>query len=131
MVEQLGAAFAHRVARQLIHAADEREEFARRQVVEQREVFRHHADVAFHFQRPARIAYVLVEDAHRAAPRGEQAGEHFDGGGFARAVGAEETIKAAGLDAEVQFIDGAELPEITRQVGGFDGGIHGRQWPGN
>jgi hypothetical protein len=35
---------------------------------------------------------------------------------------------------EVQFIDGAELPEITRQVGGLDGDIHGlamgRKLPG-
>src|ERR1017187_9303084 len=61
---------------------------------------KHHADAAFYFQRAPRIACVL-------------------------AVGAKETIKAAGLDAEVQFIDGAELPEIARQVGGLDGGIHG------
>ena len=123
--EQLIATFAHRVARQQIHAADESEVFARRQVVEERQVLRHHADAAFYFQRAPRIARVLAEDADATRRWRQQAGEHLDGGGFARAIGAKETVETAGLDAEVQFIDRAELPEIARQVGGFDGDIHG------
>ena len=74
---------------------DEREVFARRQVVEQRQVFRHHADAAFHRERAFRVADVFAEDAHRAAAGRQQAGEHLDGGGFARAVRAEKTVETA------------------------------------
>ena len=123
--QQLVATFAHRVARQQIHAADEGEVFARRQVVEQRQVLRHHADAALHLQCAARVAHVLAQDAHGARRWRQQAREHLDGGGFARAVGAEEAVEAAGFDVEVQFIDGAELPEITRQIGRFNGDTRG------
>lgn len=109
------------------HAADEGEVFPRGEVVEQREVLGHHADAALHLERAARIAHVLAEDADAAAAGCEQAGEHFDGGGFARAVGAEEAVEAARGDAEAELVDGAEGTEVPRQAGGFEGDIHLRR----
>jgi len=37
----------------------------------------------------------------------------------------KETIETARFDTEIELIDGADPPEVTCQVGGFDGWVHG------
>src|SRR5205814_138925 len=73
---------------QKIHATDESEVFARGQVIEERQVFRHHANAALDLERMARVGQVLAEKPDVAAGGREQAGEHLDGGGLAGTVRA-------------------------------------------
>ena len=47
-----------------------------------------------------------AEDLDGAAIGGNQAGEHADGGGLARAVGAEEAEEGAARHFEIHAIDG-------------------------
>jgi len=108
-----------------LHPPDEREIFACRQVVEQRQIFRHHTDVLLYRERAFRIADIFAEDVHVTAARREQTREHLDGCGFSRAVRAEKTVETTGLDPQIQFIDCAKLSEIPRQVGSLNGYIHG------
>ncbi|MEZ4641005.1 MAG: hypothetical protein R2856_39620 [Caldilineaceae bacterium] len=42
--------------------------------------------------------------------------DHLDGGGFARAVGAEEAVDLAAPDAQVEAVDGDLLAEVTRDI---------------
>ena len=73
-----------------------------------------------------------TELAARSSPRmldgaaggREQAGEHLDGGGFAGAVGAEEAEELAGLDGEVDVVDGGEVAETAGEARGGDGRDH-------
>src|SRR2546422_401925 len=73
----------------------------------------------------SRIAHVLAENAHRAAAGREQAREHFDGRGFSRAIGSEESVELSCLDAKIELIDGAKFSKVPREVGGFNGWVHG------
>src|SRR5438876_3672792 len=63
-----------------------------------------------------------AEDFDRATIGGNQAGEHPDGGGLARAVGAEEAEEGATRDFEIHAIDGGfqtiKLPEVVDQDSG-------------
>ncbi len=43
----------------------------------------------------------------------EQPGEHLDGGGFPRAIGAEEAEELSGGDAQVDVVNGHEFPETA------------------
>ena len=124
-VQQLVATRADGSRGQQIHAANEGEVFAGGQIVEQREVFRHYADAALDLQRAPRVTHVLAQQAHCARARRQQPGKHLDGGGLARAVGAEKAIEPSRLDAQTELVDGAKLPEVPCQVGGFDGWVHG------
>ena len=87
----------------------------RRQVVEQGEVLRHHADPAFDGPGGVGRCKVAPENPHRAAGRRQQAGEHLDGGGFARAVRAEKAVELSRLDAQVEPVHRAHRPEAARQ----------------
>ena len=51
----------------------------------------------------------VAKHVGRAAGGMKEAGEHFEGGGFARAVGAEKTDQFALLDVEADVIDGDGL----------------------
>ena len=55
------------------------------------------------------------------AGRRQQAGEHLDGGGFARAVRAEKAVKLARFHAQIEPIHGAHGPKVARQTLGFNG----------
>src|SRR5579859_2417000 len=59
-----------------------------------------------------------IDPENLNAPRAwsEQPGEHLDGGGFARAIGAEETEELAGRNAQVHAIDGNEFSETPGQA---------------
>ena|ERR1044071_4820934 len=122
--EQFVATLADGSRWQKIHATDESEIFAGGEVVEERKILRHHANPAFDLKSLSRVAEILAEKPDGAASGREQAGEHLDGGGFAGAVGAEETIETARFNPEIELIDSTDLPEVTCQVGGFDGRGH-------
>src|ERR1700677_4447927 len=72
----------------------------------------------------ARVEHVLAQYDNLPLRRGQQASEHFDGGRFAGAVGAEEAVKRAALDPQLEAIDGAKIAEEPRQLMGFQCQIH-------
>ena len=125
--EQFGGALADDGEIHPIHAADEGEVFAAREIVPERKVLRHDTDAAFDGEGPRGIADIFAEDLDAPAARGEQAGEHLDGGGFARAVRPEEAVEAARLDAEIKLVHRAEIPEVARELEGFNGDTHVRR----
>jgi hypothetical protein len=55
----------------------------------------------------------VADDAHLAARRVEQAGQHLERGGLAGAVGAEEADPLARLDGERQLLDRAHRLVFT------------------
>ena len=70
------------------------------------------------------IEHVLTEDADVAASRGQEAGQHFDRRGLARAVRAKKPIERAALDSEFDRVHGAEVAEVAGQLMSFDGEGH-------
>src|SRR5262249_43598137 len=54
----------------------------------------------------------------------EQAEEHPDGGGLARAVGPEEAVDLPAADCQVQSVERAGLAESLRQPGRLDDVFH-------
>ena len=85
----------------------------------QREPLRHIAHA------PARgdvLGIDLVPKQRRAAFAGrQQAGQHLHGGGFAAAVGADETEDLAPADAEIDVVNGDEIAEAHGEIRGLDG----------
>ncbi len=65
---------------------------------------------------------VLAKDADAAGGGGEQAGQHFDGGGFAGTIGAKKTEELAAGDGEVQPVDSRIALERAGEAAGLDGG---------
>ena len=64
---------------------------------------------------------VEAGDAGRAGGRRQQGGQHVDGRGLARAVGAEEAVDLAGRDRQVDPVDGARpLLELAHELLGLD-----------
>src|SRR5205814_1480006 len=51
----------------------------------------------------------VTENAGRTAGGIEQTSQHFEGGGLARAIGAEEADQLARLDGEAYLLDGERL----------------------
>ncbi len=49
-------------------------------------------------------------------------GEHFDGGGFSRAIGAEKPEKLSGSDGQINVVHGEKLAEVAREIFRGDGG---------
>ena len=45
--------------------------------------------------------------------RSQQTGQHLDGGRFAGAVGPEEAVEGAALDAQIDAVDRTEIVEET------------------
>ena len=96
------------------------------EAAEERQAFGDDADLALDFEGMG--GEVEAEDLDVAGGGREQAGEHFDGGGFAGAVGAEEAEELARGDGEGDVIDGGEGAEAAGEVADGDGGrIHWRQ----
>src|SRR5207248_663508 len=98
--QKLADPAANGLARQQIHAAYEGQILAARQIIEECQVFRNDADLPLDFERLMGIEHVLTEDADVAASRGQEAGQHFDRRGLARAVRAKKPIERAALDSE-------------------------------
>lgn len=55
-------------------------------------------------------------ELHTAAGGRQQGSQHFNGGGFTRAVGAEESKDLALGDIESDVIDGSEFAEFLYQA---------------
>jgi hypothetical protein len=123
--EQFFAPGFHRLRRQEIHAADKREILPRRQVVEQREVFRHDPNPAFDGERALRVAKIFAEHSDAATAGGKQAGEHLDGGGLTRAIRPEKPVETTRRHAQAELVDRAERAEVAREFVGFQGDAHG------
>ncbi len=68
---------------------------------------------------------VVAEDASGAAVGTQQRREHADGGGLAGAVGSEDAVDGAGLDAEVDAVDRPVLAEHLHEPLGLDGPVSG------
>ena len=84
------------------------------------EVVGHPADQAADFRR-------VVDDVDaadfRAAERGVvERGEDAHGGGFARAIGADESADRAVRDFEGDAVDGLQRAEVAEEVVDFEGG---------
>ena len=79
------------------------------EIVVERKLLRHVADVLANGFRVA--AYVEAGDLRAAGGRLEQAAQHADGGGFARAIGPEEAEDFAFGDGEIEMVDGDKIAE--------------------
>jgi hypothetical protein len=77
--------------------------FGRGEIVVGAEVVGHVADFAAHFMGLAND--VVPADAHRARGGPQQRGEHLNGAGLARAVGADEAKDGAARDVERDAVD--------------------------
>jgi len=51
----------------------------------------------------------------------EQAGEHFDGGGFSRAIGPQESEELSRRNAEGDIVHGSERTEAPGKAVGLNG----------
>src|SRR3974390_181810 len=103
-----------------VDAAVESEIFLHGQVGGERKILGHVTDV---FSDGLGIlAHVDALHGGVATGKGKEAGEHFDDGGFATAVGAEEAEDFALLDSKADIVDGSEIAETADQVLRGDGG---------
>src|SRR5216684_949445 len=88
------------------------------EVVIEAEILRHVADA---FADGFGIgADVEAFDAGGTAAERQEAGEHFDDGGFSAAVGPEETENFPFFDAEADVVDGGEVAEAAHEMFGGD-----------
>ena len=69
--------------------------------------------------------WIEAEHHRRAATRAQQAKQHADGRGLARAVGAKETVHFSLLHREVEAVKGADASEGFDDPVGVDGDGHG------
>src|SRR6185503_2393290 len=86
-----------------VDAADELEILADGEILVEAEALGHVSGLAL--DRLALAHQVVAQARTAAAVRREQAADHAQGRGLARAVGAEEAADAALLDAEAQMVD--------------------------
>src|SRR6185369_12763819 len=84
----------------------------------ERELLRHVADLLPHALRAQPAA--LAGEAHDSRARLDQAAEHLDRGGLARAIGAEEAVDLAIAHLEVDILHGLEAPEALCEGPGAD-----------
>ena len=84
---------------------------------------------------PKRPAYVILlmeriksVDANLTARRAQKRREHFDRGGLARAIGAEESENLAVADREGDVVDSREIAEFLREMINGDDGLFYERW---
>ena len=65
--------------------------------------------------------YLQTEYRNLAIARGQQAAQHADRSGFARAVGSKKAVNFALGYFEVQFINGDQIAKTLAQAMGLDG----------
>ena len=70
--------------------------------------------------------HVVAEDSGGAGGGRQEGGQDAQGGGLARAVGADEAEQIALVDGQVE---GIERGDVAKDAGQADGG-HGREWGG-
>src|SRR6202012_2564240 len=105
-----------------VHTADEVEVFGCGEPAEKGKAFGHYSDLAFDLDGIG--SSVEAEDLDATGGRSEQTGEHLDGSGLARAVGAEEAEELARSHGEVDVLNGGEIAETAGEAGGDDGRDH-------
>ena len=124
--EQLLGAQVGGLLVQAVHAADEAQILGRGEAAEQRHAFGHDADLAL--QLEGRCAEGLAENLDGAGAGLEQAGEHLDGGGFARSVGPQEAEELSGRHAEGDIVHGGQRAEAPGEAMGLNrSSFHVRQ----
>ena len=116
----LGARGACRVAEQ---AADQGEVLPAGQRRLDRGVLPGEADHAADGDRL--FDHVVAGDPHDAGVGPDEGGDGADEGGLARAVGPEQGDELAGLDGEVEAVEGLDGAEALGQAARVDGGRHG------
>jgi glyoxalase family protein len=124
-LEEFGGALGGGGFVEAVHAADEVEVFAGGEFAEESHAFGDDADMAFDVD--GIVEEVFAEDLDGAGGGSEEAGEHFDSGGFAGAVGTEEAEELAGFDDEIDVVDGGEAVEGAGERVCSDGGGHGEK----
>ena len=67
-----------------------------------------------------RKRFGLAGKLHGAVRGLEKAAEHFDGGGFSGAVGAEESVNFAVVDLQADVVDGGERAELLGETARAD-----------
>src|SRR6266550_3174818 len=108
---------------QAVDTAVELQVFRDGQIVVETEILRHVTDVlADVFGIGADVE--AFNEGGAAAER-QESGEHFDDGGFAATVGAEETEDLAFFDAEADVVDGGEIAETAHKILRGDSGFGG------
>src|SRR5712692_678834 len=106
---------------QAVDTSVELQVFRDGQVVVEAEILRHIADaLADGFRIRGDIE---TFDKSRTAAERQEAGKHFDDGGFSAAVGAEESEDFAFFDAEADVVDGGEVAESSDEILRGDGGV--------
>ena len=110
--EQLGGPLGGGGGIESVHASNEIQIFRAGQPAEKRHAFGHDADLAFHFDGIR--SHIRFEDPNAAGRGREKPREHFDSGGFAGAVGTEETEKLSRRHVKIHVFDGDEIAEAAR-----------------
>src|SRR5262249_18994742 len=110
-LEEFFGTLASDVAIEAVHLADESEVFGAVEALEEAHALRDDANLALHFDRVG--GEIDAEKVHAAGRGSEQAGKHFDGGGFAGAVGSKESEELAGGDLQVDVVYGGKGAEAT------------------
>src|SRR5437899_101669 len=105
--------------RHAVDADEEVEVLVDGEVVVERELLRHVADLLPHALRAERAD--LARKPHLALARLHQAAEHLDGRGLPRPVGAEQAVDLAVAHLEVDALDRDELAERLAQAARADG----------
>ncbi len=105
-----------------VDAAEEVDVLFHREVVVERELLRHVTDVLFDGFRLRHH----IQAAHGCAAGSgqQQPAQHADGGGFARAVGSQESENLAAADVEIHMVHGDKVAEAFHELANFDSVIH-------
>ena len=99
------------------------DQFGKRQVLEERRTLKLDADDRFDGVRL--LANVAAFNMNVAGGRPFQPFDHFQRGGFAGAVGADDAEGLAAVDRKGDVVDGREAAVPFRQVRDFNAGGHG------
>src|SRR5262249_52017105 len=107
------------IARHPVDAGEEIEVLLDREVVVERELLGHVAELLPDVLRTQLTD--LARQSHLARARRQQAAEHLDRGGLARPVGAEQSVDLAVAHLEIDALDRDEVAECLAQAARADG----------
>ena len=74
------------------------------------------------------VANVAAFEEHVAVVGPQHAGDHFDGGGFAGAIGAEKADDFAGGDCEADVLNGGDAAIASEEMVQLQHGGYGNQF---
>lgn len=75
-------------------------------------------------QRDGVTPRIVVEHAYLAPGLAGEAEQDAQGGGLAGAVRSEETVHPAGVDVEVETVEGVDVAVALGEAGGMDDARH-------